>query len=184
VSMDDFAHECGVTKPVLYANFGDKAGLMQAVANQVADEIVVEVMAALTSPGTVRDIVASTIDTFVSFVEHDPNLYRYLLRIPTPISPEHPDLASLTRGIGQAIAAVLDGAMQEAGYDPGAAEPWAFAILGMVYVASDWWSQNSSVSRTRFVEYLTDLLLDGLVSTGIGELPEASFAFPGRLVNP
>src|SRR5690606_36511130 len=39
VSMEDIAHEAGITKPILYANFGDKAGLADALAKRFTRDL-------------------------------------------------------------------------------------------------------------------------------------------------
>ena len=58
--------------------------------------------------------------------------------------------------------------LRAAGVDSGAAEPWAYGLVGMVHLAGDWWLDRQPMPRARLVEYLTTLVWDGLASTGIG----------------
>ena len=54
---------------------------------------------------------------------------------------------------------------QLAGRDTGAAVPWAYGIVGLVHQAGDWWVDDQTMSRERFLAYLVDLLWDGLAGT-------------------
>src|SRR5437870_2004883 len=38
-SMDALAAEAGITKPILYRHFGDRAGLVKAIAERFADSL-------------------------------------------------------------------------------------------------------------------------------------------------
>ena len=49
--MDEIAAEAGITKPILYSHFGDKAGLVQALAERVARRLNRTVTEALTALG-------------------------------------------------------------------------------------------------------------------------------------
>jgi AcrR family transcriptional regulator len=79
-SMDEIAAEAGITKPILYAHFGDKAGLVQALAGRVARRLNRTVTDALTRSGEPRDVVASTIEAFCTFIEDETELYRFLVQ--------------------------------------------------------------------------------------------------------
>ena len=48
------------------------------------------------------------------------------------------------------------------GLDSGAAEPWAYAIVGAVHLAGDWWLERKTMSREQLVAYLTTLVWDGM----------------------
>jgi AcrR family transcriptional regulator len=165
--MDDIAAEAGITKPILYTHFGDKAGMSRALAERVAGRLNRTVGEALSGSGEPRDIVSSTIAAFCTFVESETELYRYL------VQTSRTDTAGprLTSDIGSQIAANLDGALRRVGADARAAEPWAYAIVGMTFGGAAWWLQCRTMSRDDLVEYLTQLLWSGLSGSGLGGAP-------------
>ena len=65
VSMDDVAHEAGLTKPVLYTHFGDKAGLGAAIAAHVGDTLAGEIGQALDPTVTPRAQIRAAVSAFV-----------------------------------------------------------------------------------------------------------------------
>src|SRR5688572_6960411 len=46
-SMDQLAAAAGITKPILYRHFGDRAGLVAAIAKRFADSLLQDLQAAL-----------------------------------------------------------------------------------------------------------------------------------------
>ena len=79
-SMDAMAAEAGITKPILYRHFTDRAGLVTAVADRFADALTTELDAALLSNQGPRDVLVQTIDAYLAFVERDPSLYRFVVQ--------------------------------------------------------------------------------------------------------
>jgi hypothetical protein len=65
--------------------------------------------------------------------------------------------------VGVHASRVIGDFMRIAGQDSGAAEPWGFAVVGMVRAATDRWLETQSMSREALVGYLTDLVWPGLV---------------------
>ena len=64
----------------------------------------------------------------------------------------------------------LGSALRRAGADSGAAEPWAFAIVGMTFGGAAWWLQRRTMSKDDLVGYLTQLLWSGLAGAGLDQL--------------
>lgn len=167
--MDEIAAEAGISKPILYAHFGDKAGLAEALGNRFRAELMEELADALARPGEPREIVSRAIDAFVGMVDREPNINNFLVNSPAPKGGA-PDVSELLSGISTVIAAVLRQQFEAAGYDVDAAEPWSYAIIGMVFLSATWWADKRPMPRTRFVDYLTTLMWDGLSKTGIAGL--------------
>lgn len=170
--MDEIAAEAGITKPILYSHFGDKAGLVSALAGRVARQLGAAVSDALAGSGEPRAVVASTIDAFCAFIEREPELYRFLVQ--SAKSGADRSGPRLTVDIGNDIAVVLGGALRRVGADPGAAEPWAYAIVGMTFAGAGWWLERRSMSRDDLVGYLTQLLWSGLAGAGLDRLEAGS----------
>ncbi len=168
--MDEIAAEAGITKPILYSHFGDKAGLIRALAGRVADELNRAVSEALSRSGEPSAVVASTIEAFCTFIESEPELYRFLVQ-----SAKHESDQSgprLMSDIGSQIAVTLGSALRRAGADSGAAEPWAYAIVGMTFAGAGWWLERRSMSKDDLVGYLSQLLWSGLSGAGLGQVEQ------------
>ena len=53
-NLDKIAAQAGVTKPTVYSHFGSKVGLLQAVAQQQAQQVITQFSPNLKSTGNVR----------------------------------------------------------------------------------------------------------------------------------
>jgi AcrR family transcriptional regulator len=174
-SMDELAAEAGITKPILYSHFGDKAGLARALAERVAAELNVSISASLSRIRDPSEMVAETIDAFCTFIQDEPDLYRFLVQ--TALDNPTGSGSKLIADFANQIAVVLGGALRQAGADSGPAEPWAFAIVGMALAGAGWWIERQSMSKTDLVGYLSQLLWTGLSGAGLDRLE-------GRVVPP
>ena len=156
VSMEDLAKAAGVTKPILYRNFGHRDGLTTALA----------------AGDTPYETLVATIDAYLSFVERDPEVYRFLV---AQLHGEPPDLeislGNFLNQVSAQVAVVMGEQMRAAGLDSGGAEPLAHGIVGMVHSAGDWWLERRTMPRARLVEYLAGVLWAGLSGTGLGVTP-------------
>ncbi|MDX6232177.1 MAG: hypothetical protein QOH68_1158 [Nocardioidaceae bacterium] len=169
VTMEQLAASGGVTKPILYRHFVDRDGLITAVADVFAQEVLNEVQTSLIADADPQQLLVSTVNAYLSFIEREPNLYRFLMqRTAVPIN-------GLIEQISRQVASVIGEQLRAFGLDSGPAEPWAYGIVGMVHQAGDWWLDHQTMPRTRLVEYLASLLWDGLVgqaASTIGQSPQ------------
>ncbi|MEX2659147.1 MAG: TetR/AcrR family transcriptional regulator [Acidimicrobiales bacterium] len=167
-SMEAMATEAGITKPILYRHFGDRAGLVTAVAQRFAEALDTELDTALLSNKGPRDVLEQTIDAYLAFVERDPSLYRFVVRSATTGAAGADALGDFMDQVGRRVALVMGEQLRAAGHDSGGAEPIAHGIVGMVHAAGDWWVERQTMPRTRLVGYLTDLLWNGLAPLAAG----------------
>jgi AcrR family transcriptional regulator len=170
-SMQDIAREAGITKPIVYRAFGDREGLIQAIADRFATELAETLRAEMQQPGrSYRDAVAGTIGAYLAFIERDPAIVRFLvnrdLGKPDATAASTPKLIS---NVAQLVAQSIGEQLRDLGLDAGAAEPWAYAIVGAVHLAGDWWLEREIMPREHLVEYLTKLVWDGMGNYGRGE---------------
>jgi AcrR family transcriptional regulator len=162
VSMDEIASEAGITKPVLYRHFGDKDGLWEALTQRYVDELTraLRPAAEATEP---RARLAATIDAYLSYVELEPERYRFLLGA-SGRSRTSPLVAEFRRRqVADCLFTAVD-SLRRAGLDPGFAEPWAHCVSGMIRSAGVAWLETRELPRERLVEYLTTILWDGFSS--------------------
>jgi AcrR family transcriptional regulator len=175
VDMAQVAAVAGVSKPVLYRYFADKAQLWIAVGEHMASIVVDAVAPAIAQVGAERELVAITIDAYLAVVETQPELYRFLLH--QAAAPGLPHVfAATARTVATSLARVIGDRLRAVGLDAGGAEPWAYGMVGLAQSVADWWIVHSRpMSRGALTEYLTTLLWDGL--SGI----KAAADLPGGL---
>jgi len=162
-SMDRMAAEAGVTKPILYRNFTDRAGLVAAIAEFGFLQVTEGLEEALHADVTPRELIATTIDTYLAFIESEPEVYRFLVRGPGRDSGNvEENINEFIDRTSRQVAIVLGEGLRAAGQDSGPADAWAYGIVGMVQAAGDWWLDRGTLPRSRLCGYLTSLLCDGL----------------------
>lgn len=168
--MEEIATESGLSKPILYSYFHDKAGLASALAELFTAELTKAVVEPLAAGDEPRELVRAAIDGFVRFIEEEPELYRFIAHG----SGGREDRGALTHrlvgGIGGQLAVALEGALRRVGADAGAAEPWAYSVLGSVFMGAEWWLEHRTMTRHDFVEYLTGFVWAGLGGGGLDRL--------------
>lgn len=167
--LDEIAARAGVSKPVLYRHFADRADLFAAVLDAIADDVlmprIVSELAGLpdlpepsvTDAATVGRVVGA----FVSVVDDEPQLYRFALAHASS-GREGDFVATTERRIAQLLSSLLGDRLRELGADSGGAEVWAFGVVGMVQLATQRWFEQRTMSADALVEYLTALVTGGL----------------------
>jgi AcrR family transcriptional regulator len=158
-SMDAMAAEAGITKPILYRYFGDRDGLIAAVADRFADALVTRLEGVLDGPGPAGERTRLAIDSYVGFIEEDPSLYGFLTHH-SPVSG--PAVQTVVDRVAATLARRLGEDLRAVGSDSAAAESWAYGIVGMVHLAGARWAANPTIPRHRLIEYLTNLTRFGL----------------------
>lgn len=162
VSMEAIAREAGVTKPIVYRLFDDREGLVLALGDRIARQVIENVTAALEESliDHPKEAIRAAIAAYVEIIDTEPEVYRFLTdQIGTWAASAPTGMAA---EISRSIAVVLGEQLRARRLDSGPAEPWAFGIIGMVHFAGDWWSRSRIVPRDVLVTYLVDLLWDGL----------------------
>jgi len=161
-TMDQLARAGGVTKPILYRHFGDRDGLIAAMADEYSEALLTSVTEPLDADAGPRSTLRSTVDAYVSFIERDPSLYRFLVRTARERQGGHVQINALVDNIAKRVAIVTGDQLRSVGRDSGSALPWAYGIVGLVHQAGDWWVDSQTISRETLVDYLVALLWDGL----------------------
>jgi AcrR family transcriptional regulator len=157
--MDAVAAEAGVSKPVLYRYFSDKATLVEALAERGSELLRARLLPAINSNGPVLDRVSDAVGAYFAVIDEHPNLY-WLIARRDFVDPSvwrsigHPDKES----IANALTAVIGDYLRLFGLDSGAAEPWAHGVIGLVQSTGEWWLRRRSMSRAHVVAYVTKLV--------------------------
>jgi AcrR family transcriptional regulator len=161
VSMEAIAREAGVTKPILYRFFGDREGLLQALGERMAGQVTADVTAALEQAprGEPKEMLRTAIAAYINLIDTEPEVYRFVTE--QTGGTHGPTTTGLAAEVARAVAVILGEELRARGADSGAAEPWAFGIVGMVHLSGDWWVRTRTLPRERLVTYIVDLLWDG-----------------------
>ena len=173
VGMDEIAAEAGTSKTVVYRHFADRAELYVAVCTRVAVAAAAEAARRdREQRASPREMVAAAIDTYLAFLEADPELYRFVVhqQAARPARPTADPISSLSDLVGEQAAAVdRPWRCSSAGRDPAAAAPWGHGVVGLVRSAADWWLRaERPMLRAELAAHLTDLAwagLSGVVTT-------------------
>lgn len=158
-SMEAIAHAAGVSKPILYRHFGDRDGLIDALAQRFVGGLADRLGAVLAKGGDPVELLRESIGTYIATIEDDPSMYRFLTsRVP----PRGVALSMLVDRIASVIARTLAEGLRTAGLDTAVARPWSYGIVGMVHLAGDDWVARPMMTRAELVDDLTQLLWRGI----------------------
>jgi len=183
VGMDQIAAQAGTSKTVIYRHFTDRTGLYRAVVAAVDDLILRDLGSALATPGAGGDpraLVAAAVDSYLTLVERDPEVYRFVVTRPlldTPVSDD--PVEGMTSRIAEQVTAILAARLRGEGRDDRAAGTWAHSLIGLVRAAADHWvTQPEREPREVLARQVTDLAWGGLAGalrpTDRPDVPEES----------
>lgn len=161
-SMVTIAAEAGITKPVLYRHFGDKAGLHAALADRHTERLLGALQVALVTGRTRRERIEHAIDAYLAQVEAEPEVYRFLMRSEDSSGPSTQVRTFLDRLV-EVLAAGIAAELRLPGQAV-RAQTWARGIVGLVQAAGDWWLERRPCPRAELTAELTELVWGGFRS--------------------
>ncbi len=159
LGMDDVAAEAGVTKPVLYRHFTDKADLFVALGHRGTEILFERLIPAMNREEAPLPRIRKSLDAFFSIIEEYPNLYRLLVRSTFADREIDADIVAEDKEvIANALSSLLGDYLRAYRIDSGGAEVWGHGIVGMVQNVGEWWLERRTMSRDAVVEYLTSTI--------------------------
>ncbi|MFC5951843.1 TetR family transcriptional regulator [Pseudonocardia lutea] len=170
VSVAEMAASAGITKPVLYRYFDDRADLQRAVGLRAAEWLMERMAPALAADTGPQNQIAAVIDAFLAGIEEEPELWRFVVHNPAERQPGTEIIEDVREQIARLLAQLIGARLRTAGRDSGAAEAWAHGLVGMVQSAGDWWLERRTMSREDLTRYLTALIWDGAAGI-LGDAP-------------
>jgi AcrR family transcriptional regulator len=162
VSVAEIAAAAGITKPVLYRHFDDRADLQRAVGREAAALLMARIGPALQAAGEPREQIGRIIGAFLGGIEDEPELWRFVVHHPVERAPGAEVVDDARAEIAQLIGGQLGDRLREQGLDASGAEAWAHGLVGMVQSAGDWWLERRAMSREDLTDYLTTIIWSGL----------------------
>jgi AcrR family transcriptional regulator len=159
-SLEAVAVEAGVTKPIVYDRVGGRADLADALAERLADRMVLATRTALAGETLSQTGLTRFIEANLRTVADHRELFLYV----TGGTTEQTAIGRLslaersTTPLTKTLAVWRSGIQQ----DPGVAEAWAFGIVGMLQMVSQWWITQEGLSAAEVAGQISELLWNGL----------------------
>lgn len=174
VGMEEIAGQAGTSKTVIYRHFGDRAGLYVAVLEHVHAFIHRRLTTALagTDPEDLGDLVADLADAYLTLVERDPEIYRFVLTRPLDAAASRIDpLGGLPHLIGDHVSQAIADHLVSRGQDPACASTWGHGLVGFVRAAADhWMAGEPRAPRSDIVAHICTLFAPALAA-GLAAVP-------------
>ena len=151
----------------------DSAGLYAAVVTSVHDFINRGLTTALqlTDPEDLARLAHDLADAYLSLVERDPQIYRFLL---TPPEPAVDPYGGLPEAIGDHVSAAIAAHLVRGGQDPSCARTWGHGLVGFIRAAADrWMATDDPEPRAAVVAHL-DAFFSPALATGLAAVPRLS----------
>ncbi|OLT12693.1 TetR family transcriptional regulator [Pseudonocardia sp. CNS-139] len=161
-SVAEIAAAAGITKPVLYRHFADRADLQQAVGREAAAMLMARMAPELDPGRPPAQMVRGVIDAFLAGIEDEPQLWRFVVHHPVERTTGAEIVDDAREEIARLLARIIGERLRAAGLDSGGAEAWAFGLVGMVQSAGDWWLERRTMPREAVTDYLTTLIWSGI----------------------
>lgn len=172
VGMDEIATESGVSKPVLYRYFGDKAELYLAVGERATQLLMEAMRPALDDKGSARQRIHRIVGAYFGVLERWPDLYRFVVRrgfADRRVDAETDPVISHKAIIANSVSQMIGSFVRSFGLDSGGVEVWSHGLVGMVQAAGEWWLDRQSMTREDVTNYQTRIIwyaLDGFLRAG------------------
>ncbi len=168
VSVAEIAAAAGITKPVLYRHFTDRADLQRAVGKQAGALLMERIAPELARDREPIEHIRGVIDAFLAGIEEEPELWRFVVH-PQERAPGTDVIEDVREQISRLLATLLGERLRGLGLDSGGAEAWAHGLVGMMQSVGDWWLQRRTMSRATLTDYLTTLVWGGVAGVLGGE---------------
>lgn len=174
VSVAEIAAEAGITKPVLYRHFDDRADLHRCVGMEAAGLLMARITPELQQDREPREHIRGVIEAFLAGIEDEPQLWRFVVHNPGEHTPGAEVVDDVRQTIASLLATLLGERLRAAQLDSGGAEAWALGLVGMVQSAGDWWLERRTMSREAITDYLTTLVWGGVAGVLRGTGPTST----------
>jgi len=174
VTMDDLAADAGVTKPLLYAYFGNKEHLYRACMERAGDAMLATVLAAVAAAHGPADALRRGVHAFFAFVDEDRDAWRVLFDETAPAGGEIAQRVGEYRDrlVGM-VAQNLLSRLPERRRERHATEIQALstALLGAAEALARWWLRSGAIPAADAAELLIATVEPGLQARAGGRQP-------------
>ena len=160
-SIEEVASRADVSKPVVYEHFGGKEGLYAVVVDREMEALLGRFASALSAPGRPRELLERAALVLLDYIEEETDGFRVLTR-DAPVTSGVGSFSSLIGEVARKVEHILARQFDDRGYDPGHAELYSQALVGMVALVGQWWLDNRSPGKHEVAAHLVNLSYNGL----------------------
>lgn len=162
-SMEEMAAAAGVSKPVLYAEFGDKNGVAEAIAVELVERSQAELLAQLASDARI-DIpaaVRAVVDRFVATVDSEREIYAFIVR-----SIRTNDKGLLDNALVRSLQDRFEqyAAVLAPGIEPALLTIVTHGTFGFMVASVESWLVSRQPDRDELVDHLVAVFLAGFAA--------------------
>jgi AcrR family transcriptional regulator len=161
VSLERIADRAGVSKPVLFSHVGDRREFVRALSERLLGRLEEAVRAAQALGQEGRPALERVIAAQLETIAEHRHLYAF-------VSGAGDTTLETTLEFARRAAAPLEAdirlARAQAGQGGAVAEPWSFAIIGMMHMVGLWWvaEKDRALDAGSLAGQLTELLWSGV----------------------
>lgn len=174
VTMEEIAAEAGVTKPLLYAYFGNKDRLYEACMEPAGDALIEAVMAALSSADDATEALATGVRAFFAYVDSDRDAWRVVFDETLPAGGA---MALRAAAYRERVSALLSGTIDQTLTDEQRAHPQTAAVVQALSVSlmaaaeqlARWFLRTGALSAGQSADLLIATVAPGL--TRVAAMP-------------
>lgn len=180
IGMDEIAASAGTSKTVIYRHFGDRAALLDAMAERATDRLMERLMPAIYRESPAWTRIHDSVDAVLGFLDDSPGVdLLFRRRLPGQrgevVDAGREFIASALTGLLGAYALMLD--VDE----PDLVRVWSQSLVGAVQATAEWWLRGRATGdvpgRDVVATHLTDLIwaqIEGLARRhGVTVSPES-----------
>ena len=160
-SIEEIAHQAGVSKPVVYEHFSGKEGLYAVVVDREVQRLLERITNSLGGDHHPRELLEHAANALLSYIEDEPHGFRILVR-DSPVAQSSGTFASIIVDITSQVEHLLGDEFGRRGYDPRLAPIYSQALVGMVALVGQWWLDARQPSREQVAAHLVNLAWNGL----------------------
>lgn len=166
-SLDDLAAAAGVSKPVLYDAFGGRAGLADAVAVVLAQQVETDVFRRLDASSGVDldDVLHAIVAVLVELIDEEVDLYAFVVRTLRADERRFLDNALVRVLHDRATTLVQTFAPDIADTD---LHLLVDGVYGFVWATVESWQEDRTTDRDHVVELLSTVIRAGLQAASRG----------------
>jgi AcrR family transcriptional regulator len=173
VSVENIAAHAGVSKPVIYAEFGDKAGIADALALERAQQMERSLIARLadSEPLDTSEAVQLGASALIGLLVDEPEVYGFIVRSMRDSDRgvlDNPLVRTLHDRVGMLIsllAPTADKAMVSVVTD---------GMFGFIFAMVESWQVAREPSQEEVVRLIVQLVEQGFATISGQRVPEAS----------
>ncbi|HEY1831013.1 MAG TPA: TetR/AcrR family transcriptional regulator [Acidimicrobiales bacterium] len=165
VSVDEIAAEAGVSKPVIYAEFGDKAGIADAIALERAEQVERTLIEELAARHTLDTAIAVrlAVNALIGVVVDEPEIYAFIVR-----SVRAADTGLLDNALVRTLHArvgILTSLLAPQG-DKALISAVTHGLFGFIFMAVESWQISRTPSQEELVDTIVTLVQHGFSTLG------------------